>query len=205
MKIEDKMYVGLRICVCLCVCLGSIAMVLGQPISRGDLLQRERALIVERNRLARLQDSIGTVMESFRAKWDVGQYESLAAFYEDLSQVKEFYESFQTGAVETQVSAGGLGGASQVTTVVTANQRVETNEHLSVLAKGMARLYGNEANFRREANGLWNDIWNLRRQENLWNTEQELLVFDQERYERMNDVYSRDGRARENSSTRPRR
>ena len=172
----------------------------------------------------------------------MAQYESLAAFYEDLSQVKEFYEAFQTGKIQTQVNTGGfggagqvttnqrvdtdeenqrvdadedssqgegffewflslfqtdetqtqanigalggasqgttnqqgdgfsespqtggiqtqagagaLGGASQITTVVTTNRRVETNEHLSVLAKGMARLYQNEANFRREANGF---------------------------------------------------
>ena len=122
-------------------------MVFGQPISRGNLLQRERVLIIERNRLARLQDSIETVIESFRAKWDVARYESLATFYEDLSQVKEFYESFQTGAVETQVSAGGLGGASQVTTVVTANQRVETNEQLSVLAKGMGAFVSKRSEF----------------------------------------------------------
>ena len=46
MKIEDKMYVGLKIgvCLCVCLCLGSTAMVFGQPISRGDLLKRERGI-----------------------------------------------------------------------------------------------------------------------------------------------------------------
>ena len=162
-----------------------------QAISQNDLLVVQRKIIVEKNAIRKQQDSVEIVYQALAQTWQVNQYRALAEFYRDLSQVRDFYEVFEQSNVKITTQNQGI-TSNQTTQEYTQSALIPTDEHLSARALGLAKLYQAQADFQQQANELWTAVWQIKKRENDLRTQQELLVLDQARYQRLNSRYRPD-------------
>ena len=176
------------------VCLTSLflsGVCFAQPINKSDLLNKERALIMQTNALALQKDSLDIVYRAMRSAWNVTHYQSIAAFYRDLSQVRDYYQIIEQSQLEVSSQTQSFANTQNT---VSYKQRtvVPSDEVFSAQAQALAKLYDTEANFRQEANTLWQAMWEIKKLENNLKTQEELFALDQERYQRLIKQYRPD-------------